>query len=415
MNTDTRHLLIISSVWPEPDSSAAGERMMQLLALFQASGWSITYASTAAESAFMVDIDAKGIERISIEVNSSRFDDSINKLQPSAVIFDRFLTEEQFGWRVAHHCPNALRILDTEDLHCLRRVRQKAVEEGRSFTEADLVTSDDTKREIASIYRCDLSLIISEYEINLIKKLFNIDEALLHYLPFLLEPMSNAHIQSLPRLDERHHFTTIGNFRHAPNLDTAKYLKQEVWPLIAERLPEAELHIYGAYPSAKAKSLHQPDRRFYVDGRAESAEKVMSQARVCLAPLRFGAGLKGKLVKAMHCGTPSVTTSIGAEGIAGDLPWPGIVAEHSQEVAEAAVKLYEDEAFWEQSQKRGISIINERFAKEPFSSALMERIASLREGLEAHRLNNFTGALLMHHTAASTKYMSRWIEEKNRS
>ena len=92
--------------------------------------------------------------------------------------------EEQFGWRVAENCPDALRILDTEDLHCLRKTRHEAMKKQIAFTEERLMASEITKREIASIYRCDLSLIISRFEMKLLKETFKIQESLLCHLPF---------------------------------------------------------------------------------------------------------------------------------------------------------------------------------------------------------------------------------------
>lgn len=412
MNTH-KQLLIIGTVWPEPASSAAGRRMMQLIALFQDEGWNVTFASTAAKTKHMADLDELNIRVVPVQMNSVTFDSFISDLQPDAVMFDRFIVEEQFGWRVAEQCPQALRLLDTEDLHCLRRSREEAFKQNRKFHPDDLLKSESAKREIASIFRCDLSLIISEYEMELLQEFFGVDSSLLHYLPFMVDPIEEEDMQRWPEFNERSHFMTIGNFRHAPNMDAVRYLREEVWPIIGQKMPEAELHVYGAYPSKQARDLHHPDKRFYISGRAKSAHEVMQKARICLAPLRFGAGLKGKLVEAMQCGTPSITTSTGAEGIAGGFEWPGIVTDQPEKFADAAVKLYTDKSSWEAAQQCGVEIINKRFADPHLGSGFMEKINFLMANIDQHRKTNFTGAMLMHHTAASTKYMAKWIEEKN--
>ena len=107
-------------------------------------------------------------------------------------------------------------------------------------------------------------------------------------------------------------------------------------------MPESNLLIYGAYPSQKVLQLHKPAEGFIVKGRAADAEEVIKSAKVVLAPLRFGAGLKGKLIEAMQCGTPSITTSIGAESMHGNLPWNGFIVDGVTDFANAAVCLYLD-------------------------------------------------------------------------
>jgi glycosyltransferase involved in cell wall biosynthesis len=407
-------LLIIGFVWPEPHSSAAGGRMMQLISLFKAQGFSISFASPAQNSNFMVDLQEFGVEKKSIDLNNSSFDTFVKELNPTVVLFDRFMMEEQFGWRVAENCPDALRLLDTEDLHCLRLAREKAFKENRQFTTDDLLVEEVAKREIASILRSDISFIISEFEMELLQSLFKIDSNLLYYLPLLLDPIDALTIQKLPSFEERNTFVFIGNFLHEPNWNAVQYLKETIWPLIRKQMPKAVLHIYGAYPSQKVLQLHQPKQGFYIMGRAKDAQEVVRNARVVLAPLRFGAGIKGKLVEAMQCGTPSVSTSIGAESMCGDLPWNGFVADDAQVFADKAVELYQDKSLWHEALENGFRIIEKCYLKYLFADDFIQHILKVQIHLKQHRLHNFMGAMLQHHTLTSTKYMSRWIEEKNK-
>src|SRR5690606_22494590 len=129
-------LLIIGFVWPEPKSSAAGSRMMQLINAFQSFGYDITFASACAKTDNAFDLKTLNVQTETIQLNHSSFDDFIKQLQPDVVLFDRFMTEEQFGWRVAEHCPTAMRILDTEDLHGLRKGRQQAFKDGKPFDDS---------------------------------------------------------------------------------------------------------------------------------------------------------------------------------------------------------------------------------------------------------------------------------------
>ena len=406
------HILIIGKVWPEPSSSAAGSRTLQLINLFLEQNWQVSFACAASESDYSFDLKSLGIRSLHIVLNDSSFDDLVKNMQPHMVLFDRFTTEEQFGWRVAQNCPNALRILDTIDLHCLRLARQEAIKQNRDFSLLDL-NSDFAKREIASIYRSDVSLMISDYEMDLLINHFKIDNSLLHYVPFLLDPILKKDNQ-WPSFSEREHFLSIGNFLHEPNWDAVLFLKQFIWPLIRKQLPKAEIHIYGAYPSKKVFDLNNLKEGFLIKGRADSVERVMKKTKVCLAPLRFGAGIKGKLIDAMQFGVPSVTTDIGAESMHGEFPWNGIIANQPHKFAEAAVELYTNEIKWQQAVENGAQILNNFFLKSNHSDLLIDKLLILKNQLKSHRSSNFIGEMLMHHTVMGTKYMSLWIEAKNK-
>ena len=182
-----QQVLIIGSVWVEPNSSAAGKRMLQLITQFLERGYEVTFVSAAQKSEKAVDLISMGVHESFIELNNISFDHFIKKLQPQIVLFDRFIMEEQFGWRVAEYCPKAIRILDTEDLHCLRKTREICLKNNIDFSQEELLKQDISKREIAAILRCDLSLIISVFEIEILKKIFKIEESILMYLPFLFD------------------------------------------------------------------------------------------------------------------------------------------------------------------------------------------------------------------------------------
>ena len=407
----TKHLLIIGIVWPEPKSSAAGSRMLQLIDVFKKQGWKITFASSATKTDFCFDPKDLGIETHAIEINNSSFDAFIKQLNPDCVLFDRFITEEQFGWRVAEICPAAMRIIDTEDLHCLRAARQQAFKEGKEFENAYLI-NDTAKREIASILRSDLSLIISTAEMELLQSFFKVDKSLLHFIPFLLDKLDDD--VKWKSFEERNHFISIGNFLHEPNWNAVLYLKESIWPLIRKQLPSAEMHVYGAYPSQKVEQLHNAKEGFLIKGRAENSNEVMSNAKLCLAPLRFGAGIKGKLIDAMRCQTPSVTTQIGAEGMHDGLEWNGFVEDDPKVFAEAAIELYSNENVWNEASKQGRFLIENSYQSNEKALGFLTRINELIETRNEHRNQNFIGAMLMHHTLQSTKYLSKWIQEKNR-
>ena len=409
-----KSLLIIGAVWVEPNSSAAGKRMLQLIAQFLERDYKITFTSPAQKNEKAIDLISSGIIEVAIELNNASFDVFVKELNPTIVLFDRFMMEEQFGWRVAENCPDAIRILDTEDLHFLRKTRQQQLKKGEVFTNDALLQSDDTKREIASILRCDVSLIISTYEMDLLKSVFKIDEKILYYLPFLLDNIDENQIKKWLSFEDREHFVFIGNFFHKPNIDAVLTLKNKIWSVIRKQLPKAEIHIYGAYVNQQIQELHNKKEGFIVMGFAEDADEVVEKAKVVLAPLNYGAGIKGKLTEAMLCGTPSVTSTIGVEGMAGDFPWNGFVADDFSNFALKAVELYTNKPVWEQAQLNGIDIINSIYSKEKNAPLFFSKIEDIQTNLEKHRTTNFLGSLLQHQTLQATKYMSKWIEEKNK-
>ncbi len=389
--------------------------MLALLRLFQSQGWKITFASPATRSEQMADLESSGIHCVDIELNSSSFDEFVADLQPRVVLFDRFMVEEQFGWRVEKNCPDALRVLDTEDLFCLRHARHEVFNKSGEIDPPltpSLLFTELAQREIASILRCDIALIISQVELQLLEELFQVDRALLHYYPLCIQ--SEVLSRTLPGFSEREDFVVIGNFRHPPNWDAVRWLREAIWPEIRSLLPGAQCHIYGAYTPPKASALHKPEQGFHIEGWARDVGEVMQKARINLAPLRFGAGLKGKLVEAMANGTPSVTTSIGAEGLAGELPFAGSVRDQAQSIAREAVALYQEPAQWQEAQNNGFAILRQRFDEQSHNQGLIERLEEVRGQLSEHRLQNFNGAMLRHHLHKSTQYMSQWIEAKNR-
>lgn len=430
------NVVVVGYVWPEPNSSAAGQNMLSIIERCLAANFNVTFLTAATDSEHKADLLTMGVNVQSVALNCSSFNTLIADIAPEVVIFDRYMTEEQFSWRVKEVCPNALRVLNTEDLHSLRHARHEAVKKHGDASLAHL-HSELAQREIASIIRSDLTLVISKKEMALLTEHYGVPLAQLQYHPLVVGPS----ISSAPSFEQRSHFIHIGNFRHAPNWDAVLQLKQHLWPSIKKALPHAELHIYGAYPPKKATQLHNEKQGFLVKGWASDVESVMMNAKALIAPLRFGAGIKGKLLDAMRCGTPSITTWIGAEGIAEDsvdvdssmnakaenevknlqsVQWPGALCDADtsdaaviRDYVERAVALYEDEKVWNLANKHTASLLDVFKQQQP-EVPLIERINELNQGLDKHRDTLFMQSLLWHQTLAASKYMSQWIEAKSK-
>ncbi|MEL6305645.1 MAG: glycosyltransferase family 4 protein, partial [Bacteroidota bacterium] len=326
---------------------------------------------------------------------------------PEVVIFDRFMVEEQFGWRVLERVPNALQVLNTEDLHSLRKCRESCHQNATDFTTGLWLDFEMTKREVASIYRCDLSLMVSTYEIELLVEKAGVPQFLLMHLPFMLDTDRE---DETPSFDSRQDFITFGNGRHAPNVDAIHFLHQVIWPLIRKAIPNARLKVYGAYLPQTVTQLHHPKNGFEVLGWCENLDAEIQDSKICLVPLRFGAGIKGKVVDALRNGTPLVATSIAAEGM-----HPMKTFDDVEAFAKQAVTLYLNQTEWEKSQTAGKTALKNHYDKKTWTKILLNNLSIVQADLIAHRKKNFIGSMLQHHSLASTKYLSKWIEAKNKN
>ena len=405
--------LIIGQIWPEPETTGAGMRMMQLIAMLKDIGMDIHFASTAQGTEFSSPLELLDVSCSEIKLNHISFDVFIRDLDPGYVMFDRFATEEQFSWRVAENCPDAVRILDSEDLHFLRASRQIAIESRQNISKGQHAM-DIKNRELASICRSDLTLVISEFEMDLLLSKYGIDPSLLFYVPFVFEAMDAQEMEG-EEFEQREGFVFMGNWKHGPNRDAVIHLRSKIWPLIKKALPESHMHIYGAYGEKETTKLSDHDSGFHIEGWASDKRSTFLKHRVCLAPLRYGAGLKGKILDAMRFGTPNISSGIAAEGIAGNMEWGGFVSDGPEGFAASAVKLYRDKRLWEKARIHGFEILNQRFVRDPFLGEMRIRFIEESVNLASKRKRNWIGSMLWHHSMQSTKYLAKWIEAKNRS
>jgi glycosyltransferase involved in cell wall biosynthesis len=198
----------------------------------------------------------------------------------------------------------------------------------------------------------------------------------------------------------------IGNFLHKPNLDAVHQLKREIWPELRSQLPDARLFIYGPYAPQAVQEMHDEHSAFIVAGTADDLEEVYSNHRVLLAPLRFGAGLKGKVFDAMTYGMPAVMTPIAAEGLFRNLDSKGFVLDMNHDFVRKAAQLYQDEQLWEQSRSNGFKVLEKRFQKSAFAKALPEKIDEIKRNPIRPDFNQH---MLNYHSHNALKFKSRWI------
>ncbi len=410
MSKNREKILVIGHVWPQPNATAAGVHLLHILACFHEMNYAIYFTSAAVKPDHFSFPENLAIQSFTTAINDDAFDVILKDLQPSIVLFDRFMVEEQFSWRVKKHCPKAIRVLDTEDLHFLRKereVRYKA--HSNDIIESPI--SDTAKREVASIYRSDISLIISSVEIKILVERYKVPKSILFYFPLVSDGIK----LETKTFEERKDIFFVGNFLHEPNWQTVLRLKKEIWPKLSKQLPEAALHIYGSHAQVKHLQLSKPSERFIVKGYVDDINAVFNSYKLLLAPIPFGAGQKGKLLKALENRLPFVTTSVGAEAMSLENLNTLLVGNTATDIINKTCNLYKKASLWENSIVEMPDILLKNFDKKVHFERLSTHVNATLNDLENHRNTNITGEILWHHSMRSTEFMSRWIIEKNKN
>ncbi|MEN8815679.1 MAG: glycosyltransferase [Nonlabens sp.] len=407
-----KKLLVIGKNWPEPKTTAAGYRMLQLLEIFKENSYSVHFCSATQKSKYSFDLESIGIKEQTVFLNDDSFDTYIQNLQPDIVLYDRFMTEEQYSWRVRENSSTCIHILDTEDLHFLRKAREVVLKKKQPLN----LYNEVAMREIASISRCDLSMIISTIEFDLLQKDFEIPKSKLVYIPFLYSDAKREKLTfNQNSFQKRSNFVMIGNSLHEPNYDAILYMKKEIWPLIRKTLPQVEVHIYGAYQSDKITQLHNKKDGFLIKGFASDAYETLANYRILLAPLRFGAGLKGKIFDALHTATPVAMTSIAAEAMFVNSAPFGFIEDEMINYATYCVELYQSKEQWNEVSGKHLEILKSNYDRSAFAKALLLQISKIdiKSDEQQSPLEHFNLKMLNYHSNARFKYLSKWIALKN--
>ena len=320
--------------WPTASKTAAGLRSRQLLELLHSDGWTVYCASTSEPTT-----DESWQQRV-IRLNTNDTQHLVTEVSPDLIIYDRFITEEQYSWRCRIATPDALHLLDLQDVHGQREHRMR-VALGKEIEENNVAA-----RELASAHRCDLVVHISIAEKAWLTNQYALKPSQLLHLPFM---QLNNSMETSPTYQERTGVVSIGNYAHVPNVDGLQWFKQNVWPLVRASLPTAQFNSYGYALTPKIQRLSDPRVGFHVNGFVENAHTCLSTARVAIAALRFGSGLKGKIWDAWHAGTPTVMTSVAAEGYALDATQQ-ITQDTAEAFAQELIRLITDQYYWQNHQ-----------------------------------------------------------------
>ena len=263
---------------------------------------------------------------------------------------------------------------------------------------------------MASILRCDQTLLVSDHEEWLLKNEIKIDPELFQTVPIGYSISPHARIP----FEKRKNFCWLGNFQHRPNQDGLRFFLNSVWPHIREKKQDAEIHVYGAYITQEFTEKNNPAKGIYIKGWVKDPVEMFAHHRVNLAPLRFGAGTKGKITQGWAAGTPVVSTSIGSEGLVRDGQFGGMIAslDMPENFAQTCINLHEDQLAWQTHHETGIELLQKYFDPNEIGQKLLTQVKALQVNLESHRKKHWMSSLLNLQHLRSNEYFGRWIEAK---
>ena len=361
-------VLVIDAYTPEPDQDSGSLRLRYLMDCLRDLGYGVTFMPDNRTHAgrYTTDLQAAGVEVL--------FDPWIESLQRffagrggefDFVMISRHYVAARYVTLLKRHCPQAAFIFDTVDLHYLREERLARLEDSASLER----TAAQTRRsELAVIAAADATLVVSPVEKTVLSEAA--PEARVHVI-------SNVHeiVGCRRPFAERKDIFFVGGYQHPPNIDAALWFVESIWPLVRQELPDIRFHLIGSKAPEQVKALHGNGVHFH--GFVESLEPWLDGCRVAVAPLRYGAGIKGKVNISMSRGQPVVATPMAVEGMLAKAGRDVLVAETAADFAAEVVRLYRDEALWNQVSACGLENVRQYFSVDTARLSLQELLGSL--------------------------------------
>jgi GT2 family glycosyltransferase/glycosyltransferase involved in cell wall biosynthesis len=358
-----RRILVADYRIPRPDMSAGEKATFGLIADLRAIGFEVTFVPTDMTDAppYRKALEALGVSVITGESGYSSGGNYIRSEGASFGVFYfiRVDVAEALIQSARLVAPDARMIFHAPDLYFLRESRGAEL----SGDPAKMEAANRTRaREAAIMQASDHIVLVSPAEIPFLSDILprsriSVFPAL--YSPIVARPAGHA---------ARRHIFFLGGFGHSPNVDSVNWFVKKVWPAVHARLPGVEFHILGAGASADVIALEeQPGVRFV--GYVQDLDPILAGYRLSVAPLLYGAGIKGKLGTSMGAGVPCVSTTIGAEGMGIVDGVHAMVRDDPEGFAEAVASLYGDPVLWQTISERGRRLVEDRFGDAANQSA----------------------------------------------
>lgn len=362
LHRNRRQILIVDALTPAPDRDSGSLRLINLMRLLQKEGAHLVFLPADLKRS---ERYTQALQRMGVETwyapysggaptwfreHGGRFD---------AVVLCRHYVAGEFLPLVSKYAPDAKIVFDTVDLHYLRDARGADLAGDRIALSQARATR---KRELDVIARSDVTLVVSEAERELLSK--DAPSA-------IVELISNLHetARAGGAYAQRRDLVFVGGFRHPPNVDAVLWFANEVFPAILAERPDVRFHCIGADPPPSVLALANRES-VIVHGHVPDIDPYMDGARIGLAPLRYGAGVKGKVNLSMAHGQPVVATPCAVEGMHLRDGHDVLVAESAQDFAAAVLRLYEDQALWETLSKNGLDNVTRHFSPDAARDAV---------------------------------------------
>jgi glycosyltransferase involved in cell wall biosynthesis len=350
-----------------PDKDSGSLRMLNLFAILQELGFKVTFAASNLEALepYVSDLQQMGVEVLYRPyVRSVRRHLAAKGSLYDLVVLSRADTAAAFLDVARRYCLQARIVFDTFDLHFLREQRLAALTGDKSTR----VTAERRReQELGLISRADTTLVVSPVEQELLRQ--DVPDA-------DVRVVSNVHHVHGSRRSfaERRDILFIGAFAHPPNADAALWFGREIFPLVLKREPDIQLFVIGAEPPRDVRALR--GGQIQILGHVPDVSSFFDSCRVSVAPLRYGAGVKGKVNQSLAYGLPVVATSHAVEGMFLEDGVSVLVADRPREFAEQLVRVYRDQALWDRLSKGGLEVMDAHFSVAAARRALSDLLES---------------------------------------
>jgi len=365
-------VLFVDHFTPTPDQDAGSELIYWNMRIFLDIGYRVSFIPVMTLDSggpYTNDLRRLGIECVSRPAVST----PEQYIRDNAAIFQLILLYRgplayQYIDRIRRVAPYTRVVFNTVDLHFLRAEREAAL----LRSAAKLRDAQNMKCiELASIRKADCTIILNRAELDVLSDVVGC--AWLKFIPLVsLIPGCEAPFET------RQDIVFIGGFAHPPNVDAMQYFVQSIWPLVLDRQREARLIIVGSNVTEEVQRLADTASRIEVRGFVADLGALFRSCRLTVAPLRYGAGMKGKVVSSLAHGVPCVATPIAVEGM-GLVPDKDVLVANTPDgFAETVVALYNDADLWGQLSASGVAFAQANFSVARVTELLREMLVALK-------------------------------------